>query len=140
MKSTILALLLVFSVFSYKEQVARLPTKHEFQCLVKNVYYEARGESKQGKIAVATVTLNRVKHPSYPKSICGVVYQNKQFSWTIKPSKTKINAKDWQDSINAAVVAYNSKGFKATHYHNFTVKPNWGLKKVAVIGNHIFYI
>jgi spore germination cell wall hydrolase CwlJ-like protein len=140
MKGTILAMLLVFSVFSYKEQVAQLPTKQEFHCLVKNVYYEARGESKLGKEAVAIVTLNRVRHPDYPKSICGVVYQKKQFSWTIKPSKAKINAKDWQDSINAAVIAYNSKGFEATHYHNFTVRPNWGLKRVAVIGNHIFYI
>ena len=120
--------------------MAQLPTNQEFQCLVKNVYYEARGEQKLGKEAVAIVTLNRVRHPKYPKSICAVVYQKKQFSWTIKPPKAKINARDWQDSINAAVVAYNSRGFEATHYHNFTVKPKWGLKQVTIIGNHIFYI
>ena len=134
--------LLAFTLLSANTPAApKLPSKKEFTCLVKNVYYEARGESPQGKQAVAKVTLNRVKHKAYPKSICGVVYQKRQFSWTIKPSKAKIDKDDWQDSVNAATKAYNSnKYFPPTHYHNFTVRPNWGLKRFAVIGNHIFYI
>lgn len=140
-KSLVVGLLALTLLSANTPAAPKLPSKKEFACLVKNVYYEARGESPQGKQAVAKVTLNRVKHKNYPKSICGVVYQKRQFSWTIKPSKAKIDNKDWLDSMHAATKAYNStKAFPATHYHNFTVRPRWGLKKVAVIGNHIFYI
>ena len=140
MKALVLAVLMFCSTNILTAPAPVMPKMGEFHCLVKNIYMEARGESKQGKIAVARVTLNRVSHPDYPKSICKVVYQPKQFSWTIKPSKAKINPEEWFQSIDAASIAYNTKGFKATHYHNFTVKPKWGLKKIAVIGQHIFYI
>jgi len=140
MKALVLAVLMFCSTNILTAPAPKIPKMGEFHCLVKNIYMEARGESRQGKIAVARVTLNRVKHPDYPKSICAVVYQRKQFSWTISPSKAKIDPEEWFQSIDAAAVAYNTKGFKATHYHNFTVKPKWGLKKIAVIGNHIFYI
>lgn len=140
-RSLVVGLLALTLLSANTPAAPKLPSKKEFTCLVKNVYHEARGESPQGKQAVAKVTLNRLKHRDYPKSICGVVYQKRQFSWTINPSKAKINREDWLDSINAATKAYNStKAFPATHYHNFTVNPKWGLKKIAVIGNHIFYI
>lgn len=117
--------------------------KHDIDCLAYNVYYEARGESAKGKLAVALVTLNRVDNGNYPNSICKVVFQKKQFSWTSKISRAKINANEWKASKEAALEAYMNKDmykkFKATHYHNLTVNPNWGLQKVAKIGNHIFY-
>ena len=114
----------------------------EVQCLANNIYHEARGESFKGKLAVAVVTLNRTKLEQYPSTICGVVYQKSQFSWTNK--KTKIT--DWNDYIDSLLAATmameDSKvlgDFKATHYHNTTVSPAWGLHKVAKIGKHIFY-
>ena len=53
----------------------------EMHCLAKNIYFEARGESLRGKIAVANVTMNRVEDPNYPNTICGVVYQAKYSKW-----------------------------------------------------------
>lgn len=120
------------------------PMDKEFECLARNVYYEARGESKPGKVAVALVTLNRLDSAKYPKTICSVVFQKKQFSWTTKWKGSKLEAKQWKESKDAAFEAYmnrNSLGkFTATHYHNLTVKPKWGLKKLTKIGNHIFYV
>lgn len=114
----------------------------EVLCLANNIYYEARGESFKGKLAVAVVTLNRTKSPEYPSSICGVVYQKGQFSWTSKPHKvTEWN--EYTDSLLAATLAMEDStvlgDFKATHYHNTTVAPAWGLRKIAKIGRHIFY-
>lgn len=54
----------------------------ETRCLALNVYFEARGEATEGQLAVAMVTMNRVKSRHYPDSVCGVVWQRKQFSWT----------------------------------------------------------
>jgi spore germination cell wall hydrolase CwlJ-like protein len=54
----------------------------ETRCLALNVYFEARGEAAEGQLAVAMVTMNRVKSRHYPNSVCGVVWQRKQFSWT----------------------------------------------------------
>ena len=136
-----LALLIYFVVFNHQEKLLKLPEPRELECLITNVYYEARGESYEGKVAVAKVTINRVNHPKYPKTICGVVYQPKQFSWTIKPSKAKVNPKEWYESAKASIEAYNMEdGLQATHYHNFTVSPKWNLQRVVTIGNHIFYI
>ena len=115
----------------------------EFNCLVQNVYQEARGESYKGKLAVAMVTINRTKSERFPSTICGVVYQKNQFSWTNKYSKVTINSKQWQEAKDAAFAAYMNTDilgyFPATHFHNQTVSPGWKLKKVAKIGNHYFY-
>jgi len=61
-------------------QAAKLD--QETHCLAQNVYHEARGESWHGKMAVALVTLNRTEHWRFPKTICKVVYQPGQFTWT----------------------------------------------------------
>lgn len=117
----------------------------EFDCLVRNVYYESKSEPRNGKLAVALVTLNRVDNPKYPGTICGVVYQKGQFSWTTNKQllKYKINAAQWQASKDAALEAYMNRyilgSFLATHFHNDSVKPGWKLQRVAKIGNHTFY-
>ena len=119
-----------------------LPSAKQMTCLVDNIYHEARGESETGKQAVAKVTINRLNHKLYPKTICQVVYQPKQFSWTIKHKKTKLNVAEWLACYDSAyrVLAKNKlSDFSATHYHNTTVKPKWGLQRVAVIGKHYFY-
>lgn len=115
----------------------------EFDCLVRNVYQEARGEPYKGKVAVALVTLNRTKSERFPSTICGVVYQKGQFSWTKNYAKVKVNVEQWQAAKDAAFAAYmgvETLGmFKATHFHNNQVNPRWKLRKVATIGNHHFY-
>lgn len=107
------------------------------------MYFEAKSEPRKGKIAVALVTLNRVKDKRYPKSICGVVYQRNQFSWTKKYSNIKINSEQWEKSREAAVQALMDGeylgNFQATHFHAEYVNPNWKLRRVAKIGKHIFY-
>jgi spore germination cell wall hydrolase CwlJ-like protein len=113
---------------------------YDLDCLIYNVYFESRGEPKKGKLAVALVTLNRADNGD---SICKTVYAPKQFSWTAKAQKAAINVKEWKASKEAAIEAYMNRDilgkFTATHYHNDTVSPKWGLRKVAVIGKHTFY-
>ena len=119
-----------------------LGISQETQCLADNIYYESKGETFKGKLAVAVVTLNRVKSPDYPNTICKVVYQKGQFSWTrAKHKVTDFYA--WTDSLLAATMAMEDSrilgDFRATHYHAEYVNPNWNLHKVAKIGRHIFY-
>jgi N-acetylmuramoyl-L-alanine amidase len=117
-------------------------TQSETDCLIRNIYHEARSEPFQGKVAVALVTLNRVDSPQYPKDICSVVFQKNQFSWTKNYSKVAINGKQWEEAKEAAMHALLNRdhSFKATHFHNNTVNPRWKLKKVAKIANHYFYM
>mgnify|MGYP003434613088 FL=1 len=115
----------------------------ELDCLVRNVYFESRGEPQKGKIAVALVTLNRVDHPKYPKSICQVVYQKNQFSWTKGYKPTKVNPVQWQESKDAAMSAYMNRNvlghFPAISFHNLSVNPRWKMQFTAQIKNHKFY-
>jgi len=62
----------------------------EMHCLAKNIYFEARGETLKGKIAVANVTMNRVDSPNYPNTICGVVYQAKHSKWWLQHNGTLV--------------------------------------------------
>lgn len=117
----------------------------ELQCLAANVYFEARNESFNGKVAVALVTLNRQDSGKYPKSICSVVYQKNQFSWTKKFSKINVDKKQWNESKLAALTAIMNRDylgkFNATHFHSIAVLPRWANKGkiVCAIGGHIFY-
>ena len=77
--------LLLVSVGQYSANAATLPDSipgQELGCLAMNIYHEARGEPVKGKLAVAAVTMNRVKAKYYPDTVCEVVWQRKQFSWT----------------------------------------------------------
>lgn len=142
MKRFIIALFLGLSVFTLQAGTR----DSDFDCLVTNVYYESRSESRNGMLAVALVTLNRVDNPKYPDSICKVVYQPGQFSWTRNRQllKQKINIEQWQKAKSAAIEAYMNRSalgsFYATHFHNSTVQPGWKLKRVARIGGHTFYM
>lgn len=117
-------------------------------CLAMNIYHEARGESKRGKLAVAAVTMNRVKSPKYPDTICEVVWQPYQFSWTLLPKKLREPAEPdaWKVAIKIARdFVKGGKKWKgvgnATLYHNQTVRPDWSRKGrlVARVGRHRFY-
>jgi spore germination cell wall hydrolase CwlJ-like protein len=122
------------------------------ECLSQAVYYEAGFESGEGQEAVAQVILNRLRHPAYPKSVCGVVYQGSQrgggcqFSFTCDGSLTKPpSVAAWQRSKFVAAQALNGFVYRAvgsaTHYHADYVFPFWAptLVKLRQIGAHIFY-
>lgn len=73
----------VSSLFSASNAAAKAPaSKKDLRCLAQNIYFEARGESADGQLAVALVTMHRVKSRRYPNTICDVVWQRRQFSWT----------------------------------------------------------
>ena len=123
------------------------------QCLAEAVYYEARSESEDGQRAVAQVVLNRVRHPAYPGSVCGVVYQGPmragggcQFTFTCDGSLAiRPAGESWLRArrIAAAALAgavYAPVGL-STHYHTQQVLPVWAfrLAKAAVVGAHSFY-
>jgi spore germination cell wall hydrolase CwlJ-like protein len=122
------------------------------QCLTQAVYYEAAREPLEGQQAVAQVVLNRMRHPAYPKSICGVVYQGAaratgcQFTFTCDGSLAWAPEPAlWRRA--QAVAARAVAGFvdkrvgSATHYHANYVAPYWAptLVKMTQVGAHIFY-
>jgi len=125
----------------------------EQHCLTAGIYFEARGEPVRGQAAVAQVIRNRVKNPAYPDTICGVVYQNKewrnrcQFSFACDKIKDKVNdPKRWAMASYVAKETTEGRIWltevgSSTHYHATYVKPNWAstMRKVGKIGLHIFY-
>jgi N-acetylmuramoyl-L-alanine amidase len=130
------------------------PVQQQVDCLAKNIYHEAKSEPREGQIAVALVTLNRLASGNYANDVCGVVNQKTngvcQFSWVCQPfiatkSLTSNTNSLYNDIRNVAVyVIMNydnihdvTKG--ATYYHADYVNPQWGLPKTTQIGRHIFY-
>ncbi len=141
----ILSLLLLVTTLHSADVVVN-PTKAEEMCLARNIFYESRGEPLIGKLAVAKVTLNRTKDPEYHDSICGVVFQKGQFSWTAEHVKAPRDWKEWQLAQEIAHYAVTTgmtewDSFTATYYHTLAVKPGWRKHKIVActIGNHIFY-
>lgn len=129
-----------------------IDTTRALDCLTSAIYYEAATESDDGKRAVAQVVLNRVRHPAYPNSVCGVIFQGSerttgcQFSYTCDGSLARRPmAAYWNRARAIAMDALAGKVFApvgwATHYHTNYVVPYWSssLVKAAVIGTHIFY-
>ena len=120
-------------------------TAKDLQCLAKNIYYEARGESTKGKLAVAQVTLNRVQSPRYQSTICKVVYAKYQFSWTRDSSRRAPRGQAWQDALAIATTVLEQgvalPKFSALYFHSRHIVPHWSRKKrkLARIGNHVFY-
>jgi spore germination cell wall hydrolase CwlJ-like protein len=123
-------------------------TPKEFECLVRNIYYEAGVEDDLGKYAVAQVTLNRKKSGYWGKNICNVVYSKAQFSWTKVKERAWSHPKDatWERSREIATqVLTNGVRVKplkkALFYHADYVKPDWRDRKSKImqIGQHIFY-
>ena len=121
-------------------------------CLTQAVYYEAAGEGPDGERAVAQVVLNRMRHPGYPASVCGVVYQGSergtgcQFTFTCDGSLLRTPAAAlWTRARKIADDALSGNVFApighATHYHADYVLPYWAdsLDKTVQIGRHIFY-
>jgi spore germination cell wall hydrolase CwlJ-like protein len=128
--------------------------ERQLGCLAKNIYHEAANEPFEGKAAVAQVTLNRVASGKFPDDICKTIYQKNmfyekvvcQFSWTcdrvlkIKP----LNDAAYNESMAVAKKVL-LEGFRlpslknALYYHAAYIDPKWNRKRVARIGQHIFY-
>lgn len=122
------------------------------ECLTAAIYYEAASESDQGQRAVAQVVLNRVAHPSYPNTVCGVVYQGServtgcQFSFTCDGALARRPSRMFwlraMDTARAALSGYVERSVGlATHYHTIAVHPYWApsLFHITTIGAHRFY-
>jgi spore germination cell wall hydrolase CwlJ-like protein len=129
-----------------------LDASRDLDCLAQAVYYEARGEGLSGMQAVAQVVLNRARHPAFPKSVCGVVYQGAarhvgcQFSFVCDGSMRRGKEPGaWRRAREVAARAMGgyvmaSVG-NATHFHTTGVSPKWRnhLMRVAQVGTHVFY-
>lgn len=129
--------------------------RRSLDCLTGAIYYEAASEAEAGQRAVAQVVLNRVRHPGYPKTVCGVVYQGPspnnpgggcQFTFTCDGSLLRApSVEGWARARRIAADALAGEVYApvglATHYHADYVLPPWAttLAKVAAIGRHIFY-
>ena len=121
-------------------------------CLAQAIYYEAGMEPDAGQRAVAQVILNRVRHPSYPNTVCGVVYQGSertsgcQFTYTCDGSlRRKPTQFHWDRAKKVAAEALAGKSYTtvgtATHYHASYVYPYWApsLRFLGTLGAHRFY-
>lgn len=135
--------------------------KQSLDCMIRNVYMEARGEDLKGKMLVASVVINRSKDQHYPSTICGVVYQPHQFSWTsnkkvishfhkISTVENKYSDKEYRESVWAGfytVLFHGSLKTKAVAYYapkGVKKAPAWsnskGFKFWGKHGGHMFFI
>ena len=137
-----------------QQQIALNEKIKQLECLAQNIYWEAAGESFEGKVAVAQVTMNRLESGRYGKDICQVVFQRTkvyetvicQFSWTCT-AKSRIpprNQRLFKESEEIAKKVYFENYrlphmTKAMYFHNTTVRPGWNKVKVGQIGQHVFY-
>ncbi len=126
--------------------------RRSLDCLTQAVYHEARSETEDGQRAVAQVVLNRVRHPAYPNSVCGVVFQGShratgcQFSFTCDGSmRRRPEPGAWERARGIAADALSGSVYEpvglATHYHTTAVRPWWAssLTRAITVGSHIFY-
>lgn len=131
-------------IIEVKEQVKW--TKNDLDCLTRNIYYEAGIEPAVGKVAVAQVTLNRLKAGYWGNTICKVVYAKKQFSWTLSKKLPKPDSKVWAESEEIArkvLAGHRVRGLtRSLYYHATYIKdPKWAdpAHEVGQIGQHVFY-
>lgn len=122
----------------------------QWTCLTEALYFEARGESLEGQIAVAEVILNRVDSPLYPRTVCGVVRQRGgggcQFSYVCDGRADRMRDKASADRAGRVAQAMLDGAPRvltdgATHFHTRAVKPSWSKRfaRTAAIGAHLFY-
>jgi len=135
-------------------QITSALRERQLGCLSKNIYYEAGNESFEGRVAVAQVTINRVKSGQFPDDICKTIYQRNvfyekvicQFSWTCDrdSSMRPPNNASYRESEEVAKKVL-LEGFrlpsldKALYYHASYISPGWKRKRIIQIGQHIFY-
>jgi N-acetylmuramoyl-L-alanine amidase len=134
----------------YAERDAAAARVREFHarsldCLARNIYHEARGETLVGQYAVAEVTMNRKASLGYPKTVCQVVHQKDAFSWTGMKGLEEPAGVAWQRAVKVAQDVYYGRRLSemhgATHYHATYVQPDWSgeRERIGRIGRHVFY-
>lgn len=114
-------------------------------CLALNVYFEARGEQPDAQRMIAEVVMERVNTEGYPKTVCEVVWEKGQFSWTHDGKSDR--PRDIDAWLTAQIIAYETLLYGcelcsgATYYHTRDVLPYWAddMQMVGMYGNHIFY-
>jgi len=124
----------------------------EVRCLSQAIYYEARGESYRGQVAVGEVVMNRVRSKAYPDDVCSVVYQGSnrvtgcQFTFTCDGALGhRARGRAWERAQRVATQILLGRTSpltqRATHYHTFAVNPSWSasLVETVAIGSHQFY-
>lgn len=117
----------------------------DMRCLAGAVYFESKGESLEGQLAVARVIINRAKSGRFANSLCGVVYQPGQFSFVRGGSMPTIRmgSESWRRAVAIAQIAmkdaWDSQAEGALFFHARRVSPSWGKRQLAAIDNHIFY-
>jgi spore germination cell wall hydrolase CwlJ-like protein len=128
---------------------------NELQCLAENIYFEARGEPLAGQYAVAEVTLNRTRAQHFPHTVCQVVHETRwdpgrrryvaDFSWVELGALSPDEGPAWKQALAVANAAYDDLHAPvvpgALFYHATNVQPGWsrGRRRIATIGNHVFY-
>ena len=121
------------------------PLNAEERCLAGAVYFESKGESLSGQLAVARVVMARAKSGRFPTTLCGVVYQKSQFSFVrgggMPPIATGSN--NWRNAVAISKIAldgsWKSSVEGALFFHARHVSPGWRLTRLGSIDNHIFY-
>jgi spore germination cell wall hydrolase CwlJ-like protein len=123
-----------------------IPGSRELECLAVGIYYESKSEPLVGQLAVGQVIANRASSGGrFPSSYCGVLFQRGQFSFIRGRSLPSVPraSKQWHTAVAMAKIVdqklHESSVGKALFFHARRVSPGWRLKRVASIGNHIFY-
>ena len=122
------------------------PGSRELECLAVGIYFESKSEPLAGQLAVGDVIANRANSRGrFPSSYCGVLFQRGQFSFIRGKSWPSVNrsGRQWQNAVAIAKIVdqdlKNSGASNALFFHAKRVSPGWRLKRVASIGNHVFY-
>jgi len=121
------------------------PLDSEQHCLAGAVYFESKGETLAGQLAVAKVILSRATSGRFPKTICGVVFQPSQFSFVRggKMPAIPVGSAAWRSAKAIALIAqqdqWESPVEGALFFHARRVSPGWRLTRLGMIDNHIFY-
>ncbi len=122
------------------------PGSRELECLAVGVYFESKSEPLSGQLAVGQVIANRANsHGRFPSSYCGVLFQRGQFSFVRGGRWPAVNrsGRQWQNAVAIAKIVdqdlKDSEAQNALFFHAKRVSPGWRLKRVASIGNHVFY-
>ena len=121
------------------------PLDSQMRCLAGAIYFEARGESLDGQLAVGRVVVERANSGRFPASYCGVVFQRSQFSFVRGQSMPSVQESTaaWQRAVAIARIAdegtWQSPAQGALYFHATYVSPGWRRQRLARIDNHIFY-
>jgi N-acetylmuramoyl-L-alanine amidase len=122
------------------------PGSREIECLAVGIYFESKSEPLTGQLAVGEVIANRANsNGRFPSTYCGVLFQRGQFSFIRGKSLPSVPraSKQWHTAVAIAKIVdqdlKDSAVGKALFFHAKHVSPRWRLKRVASVGNHVFY-